>query len=318
MKKDGFRIEKNEIERLLNLSGGNVKIFIALRAGNTVDDIVKYFDIEKSEVEERIAALEKAGLIKTEPKDFHKQAIRASKTDKDFMRLLAQAAEGRVREFGKNSIDTLYRIYKMGPDIDVLLFMAASLQEKNKYSEAYFEKMAQTWTDKGILHLEDMDKGKEPEESRIFKTVMEAFAIMRPTTPFEVTFIRKWEGYGFSEEIIRKACEKTIINTGKPSFKYCDSILRTWKAKGVETLSDVRRLDEIHKSEKKAAAQKQISRARRKQAEANNPLATRAYYKEGEKYDSVMQINVYQKEHEGETEEDFLDMEGWKEDDGQN
>jgi DNA replication protein DnaD len=52
------------------------------------------------------------------------------------------------------------------------------------------------------------------------------------------------EVFGFSDEIITEACNRTILRTQKPDFKYTDKILETWFKKDVKSHTDITRLDE--------------------------------------------------------------------------
>ena len=81
---------------------------------------------------------------------------------------------------------------------------------------------------------------------------MNAFGIKgRGPAPAEVTFIKKWTSeYGFSLELILEACNRTINNTHKADFKYADSILANWLAKGVYDLNGVAQVDAAYQKEK--------------------------------------------------------------------
>ena len=63
-------------------------------------------------------------------------------------------------------------------------------------------------------------------------------------TEKEGNFISSWRGeLGFSMDIIAEACDRTVMATQKNRLKYCDSILRSWHEKKVETREDIARLD---------------------------------------------------------------------------
>ena len=55
---------------------------------------------------------------------------------------------------------------------------------------------------------------------------------------------------GFSDDMIRLAYEKTVMNTGKVAFNYMNSILKDWAEKGIKTPAD---------TEKEAKPQKEIN-----------------------------------------------------------
>ena len=56
--------------------------------------------------------------------------------------------------------------------------------------------------------------------------------------------------YGFSIEIIKEACARTIRQIHEPKFEYIDSILERWQKAGVKGLSDLKTLDLEHSERK--------------------------------------------------------------------
>ena len=74
-------------------------------------------------------------------------------------------------------------------------------------------------------------------------------------------FIQKWlHTYGFSQEMIILACDKTITATHNPSFEYADRILSSWKKAGITTPDQVESHDKEHQikvNRKKAATASQ-------------------------------------------------------------
>ena len=72
-----------------------------------------------------------------------------------------------------------------------------------------------------------------------------AFGLNRSPGQIERQYIKKWvDIFGFSDDIITEACNRTILRTQKPDFKYTDKILETWFKKGAKNKADIVRLDE--------------------------------------------------------------------------
>lgn len=66
--------------------------------------------------------------------------------------------------------------------------------------------------------------------------------------------MERWtDQYGFGTDLILEAAGRTLRKTGKPSFKYMDSILKSWSEQHVQSLQDVSRLDEAFAAKKAAA-----------------------------------------------------------------
>ena len=84
-----------------------------------------------------------------------------------------------------------------------------------------------------------------------FNAVNKGFSLGRLPIGPERDFIKKWSTYHFSSELLEEACSRTILNTGKPDFKYADRILENWHTAGVSSLADVRSLDVAYEQQKK-------------------------------------------------------------------
>ena len=70
-------------------------------------------------------------------------------------------------------------------------------------------------------------------------------------TPKEVTYITRWtKDFGFTDDIIIEACERTVMATDKHRFEYADSILTSWKQSNVHCLEDIRSADSTYKRKK--------------------------------------------------------------------
>ena len=125
--------------------------------------------------------------------------------------------------------------------------------EKGHPNFHYMNKVALNWKESGISSLQEA-KDSTNIHSQSYYAIMKVFGISgRNLTERETAFINKWtSSYGFSLDIIREACERTIRNTGKVNFEYADSILGSWSKKGIRQLDDIARLDEAFASTKQA------------------------------------------------------------------
>ena len=73
-------------------------------------------------------------------------------------------------------------------------------------------------------------------------------------TPGEENYIRAWIDWGFDDEVIAKAYEKTRLSTGTLKWAYLNAILRSWHEQGFTTLQQVEAGDQ--KPAARAAAPK--------------------------------------------------------------
>ncbi len=134
---------------------------------------------------------------------------------------------------------------RFSPDlIDYLIDYCVS---RGHTSFHYIEKVALSWKDQGIttVHEARMAAGSYHRE---YYDILKALGINNHhPVEAETNIMKKWlEKYGFSMDLITEACTRTILNAAKPTLNYTDGILSKWYAKGVQTIEDVKRLDEEH------------------------------------------------------------------------
>ena len=100
----------------------------------------------------------------------------------------------------------------------------------NKTNMRYIEKIAYSWADNGINSTEaaELYIRQKTEQQKIHTYYKHKFKISgRDLTDAEIKYLMTWvNDYKAEEELILAAFEKTILNTGKVSFKYMDTIIK--------------------------------------------------------------------------------------------
>jgi len=138
----------------------------------------------------------------------------------------------------------LYLYEELHFSAELIMYLYEYCVSKNKKNASYIEAVALTWAEEGI-DTEEKAKEATTTYNDHFNTVNKAFGLNRAPGQIERQYITKWvEVFGFSDEIITEACNRTILRTGKPDFKYTDKILETWFKKGAKGLADIAKLDE--------------------------------------------------------------------------
>lgn len=138
----------------------------------------------------------------------------------------------------------LYLYEELHFSSELIMFLYEYCVSKNKKSPSYIEAVALTWAKEGI------DTEEKAREATVayndhFNSVNKAFGLNRAPGQIERQYIAKWvEVFSFSDDIITEACNRTILRTQKPDFKYADKILETWFKKGVKNKADIVKLDE--------------------------------------------------------------------------
>lgn len=203
--------------------------------------------------------------------------------DKEDIQEIFFAAENYIqRPLSEKETNTLLFWYdSLHFSSDMIEYLIGYCIDRDKKSISYMDKIARAWAEVDIHTLEAAKEySKLNSDANI--TVKKAFGIQnRNLVPLETDMIRTWlQEYGFTIDMIKEACNRTIKNTQQPRFDYANTILLNWKKEGIRTIKDVQTCDHaFHKSQ--AATPKNVKNA------ANNRftnIAQRSYdYNELEK-----------------------------------
>lgn len=145
----------------------------------------------------------------------------------------------------------------LGVSTEYVALLCAFAISHGKRSVRYVEKMAISLYDDGITkyseleaHLKRLNRAEEMQPE-----IRKMFGIGdRALTSKEKKFIESWCGeMDLSLDLIRKAYEITVTNTGKAAMPYCNSILESWNAAGYRTPAEVDAAAADYKKKKSSA-----------------------------------------------------------------
>ncbi len=150
--------------------------------------------------------------------------------------ILSQSILGKA--LNTNDMETLFWMYdELGFTPEVISLLLEYCVSKDKRSVQYAEKVAITWSERGINNLEAITKYIEDEKERqsLFYSLRKLFGILdRPLLNKEEEYLKKWsEELKMGEDMVALAYEYCIMQTSKLSFPYMDTILTNWHAKGI-------------------------------------------------------------------------------------
>lgn len=147
----------------------------------------------------------------------------------------------------------LYWYDGMEMSSDLIEYLVEYCIEGGHKDIRYMNRVAISWAEEGIVTKEDAI-ARNKTHSTLYRAVRKSFGIMgRDLTASEEKFIDTWQHvYGFDVEMIREACDRTILKAHNPSFAYADSILKSWREAGVMKPSDVAAADEAFNRKNKA------------------------------------------------------------------
>lgn len=152
------------------------------------------------------------------------------------------------RMLGKNlsSADTelLYSLYDFyGLKIEVILVLVEHCISYGKKTLKQIEREAQKWASVGVDSVEKARKQiKKKEEFLSYaKNIRQIFGIgTRTLIAREVDYINKWQNeFMMSLDMVKKAYEITVSQTGQLSFAYLNKILESWHKSGIYKVADI-------------------------------------------------------------------------------
>ena len=238
----------------------------------TDERIADALDLTTADVTRAISYWNRAGLLSTESDEQVEEVVYEAaadaagvkeeaadmiklSNDDDFAELLYCLQKYLSRIFSQHDVEIvayMYDVMKMPREL--IEYLVEICVQKGKTSLRYIEAIAQDWTSKGIRTVE-----QAKAEGSVYATevwgVMKAMGVSnRAPGNEEQALIRKWfHDFGFSDDIVYAACDRTLAATGKPSFKYADSILTRWHEAGVRSEEDIEKLDKAHASKSASA-----------------------------------------------------------------
>lgn len=172
------------------------------------------------------------------------------------MRDTVKMAEQLLKKtLSSREVEAIYNFmqwYGMSEAVVLELFEYCATIDKTSIS--YIEKVAQNWYDNGITTVEAATKvlNKAVKIIRMQNKCKKMFGLDRAFSAGEAKYISSWVSeYTMSEAMIKAAYERTVLNTGKLSMPYMNSILRSWYEKDIKTVSQIEQKGD-YKSPKKA------------------------------------------------------------------
>lgn len=254
---------------LMTLAGGGTSAEIAAKLGALESDVLRAWAYWKDRgflKEREVAAPTKRLLPAAERPDYAPAELAEYMKHQEVKRLFDSAAQKLGKFLTQQDMGALFGFHDwLGLPLDVIDILLAYCVSGGHRGMRYIEKVAIGWAEEGI---DTAEKAAEYIELRKtgFRAILRAFGQGgRMPVAAEEEYMKKWlQEYGLPLEVVQTACERTVLQAGKPSFPYADSILRQWRDAGVKTAADIAALDEAHAVKKAGGAQKPAIEAERK------------------------------------------------------
>lgn len=162
---------------------------------------------------------------------------------------IAQAYVGKP--LSVNDIKTIYFMQDILHFSDDLIdYLIQYCVERGKKDFRYMEKVAINWAEEGITTPKQAQAVTSRYDRSVY-SVMNALGKSGNPTNKELEYINRWsKEYGFTNDVIIEACERTVLATDKHRFEYADKILSSWKQENVHHKADIISLDNHYQKQR--------------------------------------------------------------------
>lgn len=126
---------------------------------------------------------------------------------------------------------------------DLIDYLLQYCVDRGKKDFKYIEAVALNWAQSGVTTPKQAEKFAAKYDKSVY-TIMKELGKNNTPTKKELEYIIRWtKEYGFSQDIIAIACERTVLATDSHRFEYAEGILSNWKKEDVHHKSDIQRID---------------------------------------------------------------------------
>ena len=256
-------IPAGELDKLLGHGDGNAALlYLHIRRTGAFSIARAARELKCTEVELTAAAgtLRALGLLdapeqtpeKREAPEYTAGDVSAlARSDPAFEAVVAEAESALGRVLNSNDLKLIFGIYDYwGLPADVIMLLLHHCVEKyqlrygpgRKPTMRYVETEAQYWARNEVNTLDAAEEMilRERERRGAAAAIAEALQISgRAPTAGEAKYIDSWLGMGFGPEAVAEAYDRTVLSTGKLTWKYLDRILRSWDEQGFHSLEAI-------------------------------------------------------------------------------
>ncbi len=256
-----LNMEKGHVHKLLCAASGDAALlYLYLHSGNELDTAERDLNMNPSRVQCAAAALRQLGLwsqqktvamVGERPSYSETDVVTAMDTDMDFKALYKEVQRQIGRTMTTEEMKILLGFVRyLGLSGDVILLLINHCREKARRkgstrnpSLRTIEKEAYAWAEQGIDTLEEAIAYIQQQDVR-FSRLGRLMSILqirgRNLTAGEEKYAQQWLDWGFDEEAIAMAYERTCLNTGGLSWAYMNKILKRWQESGLLTGQQIR------------------------------------------------------------------------------
>lgn len=275
MPNEDLVISAQDLRRLLAAACPEAALlYLYLHAGHPQANAAEALHFSPRQLDFAAASLRQLGLY-PEPQPLHtfvqgeapvyteRDVTEAYAAGSEFPNIVGEAQRRLGRVLSTEELKILLCIYRyLGLPCDVISILLNHCIQKSRArgtnrlpSLRTIEKEAYRWADLGIDTMERAAAYMQ-EQLRLQSGIHRVRKLLqiddRRLTPSEEKFVQTWLDWGFSDDVISMAYEKTCMNTGSLKWPYMNSILKSWHEKGLTTAAEIAAGDRVPARQKQA------------------------------------------------------------------
>lgn len=260
-----LHITQTDVHKLLcSASGDSALLYLYLRSNNDPVQAARSLHMTDSRLACAAATLRQLGLWQEEKQPFRPgeerplyseaDVIHAMDTDVDFRAIYGEVQRLLGRNLNTEELKILLGFIRyLGLPADVISVLVCYCKDRARQKGSMrnpslrtIEKEAYAWAEQGIDTLEEAVayiQSQNLRNSRLARLMHLLQIRGRSLTAGEERYARQWLDWGFDEEAISMAYERTCLNTGGLSWAYMHKILARWQEAGLLTAQQIRERD---------------------------------------------------------------------------
>ncbi len=261
MNAEELKISAEHSAQLLKTANPDAALlYLYLQCGNPMDSAQTDLNLSAVRLQCAAAILRQAGLweerkaavmVGERPAYSERDVLAAVHEDVDFRGLYGEIQRLLGRTLNTEELKILLgfvRYLGMPPEVVTMLvcYCIERISQKGsnrKPSLRAIEKEAYVWAELGIDSMEEAiayTQVQAVRSSRIGRIKNLLQLGERKLTGAEERYIQQWLDWGFDEEAVSVAYERTCLNTGGLKWPYMNKILASWQQAGLLTGQQVR------------------------------------------------------------------------------
>lgn len=256
-----LKINADHAAKLLKAANPDAALlYLYLQCGNPMESAEADLNLSAVRLQCALAMLRQAGLweerkpalmVGERPAYSERDVLSAVQEDVDFRGLYGEIQRLLGKSLNTEELKILLGFVRyLGMPAEVITMLVCYCIERisqkgsnRKPSLRSIEKEAYVWAELGIDTMEEAiayTQAQAVRSSRIGRMRQLLQLTDRKLTGAEERYIQQWLDWGFDDEAISLAYERTCLNTGSLKWPYMNKILASWQQAGLLTGQQVR------------------------------------------------------------------------------